>query len=182
MEYAKTWGGVIKLIGRAKKLEDGRIAAMVSPAFVKSQSQLAGVDDVFNAILVRGDATGDVVFYGRGAGKMPTASAVVADVIDCASHQVQKKILGWEEGSDDYVINYLDSETSAYIRVKSDDLVAAKEEIKAVFGDVSPLNSPTAKEQEFAFTTGKMTERDLADRLASLKVAEVLSFIRITDY
>ena len=51
-----------------------------------------------------------------------------------------------------------------------------------MFGDVSPLNSPTAKEQEFAFTTGKMTERDLADRLASLKVAEVLSFIRITDY
>ncbi|HOO26295.1 MAG TPA: homoserine dehydrogenase [Clostridiales bacterium] len=182
VKYAKAWGGVIKLIGRAKKLEDGRIAAMVSPAFVKNQSQLAGVDDVFNAILVRGDATGDVVFYGRGAGKMPTASAVVADVIDCASHQVQKKIIGWEEGNEDYVKNYLDTESSAYIRVKSDDLEEAKAEIQAVFGDISTLNSPEAKENEYAFTTGKMTERSLAEGMGSLKKSEVLSFVRITDY
>ena len=85
VEYAKDWGGVIKLLGRARKSEDGKhIYAIVSPAFVDHHSQLASVDDVFNAILVRGDAIGDVVFYGRGAGKLPTASAVVADVIDCA--------------------------------------------------------------------------------------------------
>ena len=83
VEYAKDWGGVIKLLGRARKSEDGKhIYAIVSPAFVDHHSQLASVDDVFNAILVRGDAIGDVVFYGRGAGKLPTASAVVADVVD----------------------------------------------------------------------------------------------------
>ena len=60
------------------------ITAMVTPAFVSHDSQLGNVDDVFNGILVRGDATGDVVFYGKGAGKYPTASAVVGDVIECA--------------------------------------------------------------------------------------------------
>ena len=84
VEYAKAWGGVIKLIARAKKLEDGRVSVMVSPAFIQNHSQLASVDDVFNAILVRGDAIGDVVFYGKGAGKLPTASAVVGDIIDVA--------------------------------------------------------------------------------------------------
>ena len=87
VEYAKDWGGVIKLLGRARKSEDGKhIYAIVSPAFVDHHSQLASVDDVFNAILVRGDAIGDVVFYGRGAGKLPTASAVVADVVDALKH------------------------------------------------------------------------------------------------
>ena len=80
--YAGAWGGVIKLIGEVKKLENGRIHIQVAPMFISRESQLANVDDVFNGILVRGDATGDVVFYGKGAGKLPTASAVVADVID----------------------------------------------------------------------------------------------------
>ena len=64
VEYARDWGGVIKLIGRAARVDKNRISAMVSPAFVQKHSQLASVDDVFNAILVRGDAIGDVVFYG----------------------------------------------------------------------------------------------------------------------
>ena len=76
--YADAWGGVIKLIGEVKKLENGRIHYPGGPMFISRESQLANVDDVFNGILVRGDATGDVVFYGKGAGKLPTASAVVA--------------------------------------------------------------------------------------------------------
>ena len=74
--YIGAFGGVIKLLGRAKRMDDGKIYAIVSPAIVMDGSQLASVNDVFNAILVRGDATGDVVFYGKGAGKLPTASAV----------------------------------------------------------------------------------------------------------
>ena len=61
--------------------ESERIECLVAPAFVNGESQLANIDDVFNGVLVRGNATGDVVFYGEGAGKLPTASAVVADVI-----------------------------------------------------------------------------------------------------
>ncbi|MCL2023370.1 MAG: homoserine dehydrogenase, partial [Oscillospiraceae bacterium] len=76
VDYAKAWGGVIKLLARAKRLDNGTICAITSPALVKNESQLAGVNDVFNAVLVRGDAVGEVVFYGRGAGRLPTASAV----------------------------------------------------------------------------------------------------------
>ena len=99
VEYARSWGGVIKLIASAKKLDNGKVSVMVSPAFIQNHSQLATVDDVFNAILVRGDAIGDVVFYGKGAGKMPTASAVVADVIDCAKHMERKKFFGWQDSA-----------------------------------------------------------------------------------
>lgn len=83
---AEKLGCVIKLIAWMKRGEDGSIAAGVEPCLVPRSNQLAGVDDVFNAVMVRGDMLGDVVFYGKGAGKLPTASAVVADVIDALKH------------------------------------------------------------------------------------------------
>jgi len=76
---------VLKLIGHAK-LEDGEIVCKVEPTLVPKDSPLAGVDDVYNGIMIRGDFVGDVMFYGRGAGKYPTASAVVADIIDIVRH------------------------------------------------------------------------------------------------
>ena len=91
VSYIENAGGVIKLLGQIKYINDNEIAAFVSPAVVYNGSQLASVKDVFNAILVRGDAVGDVCFYGPGAGKLPTASAVVADIIDCAKHSERKK-------------------------------------------------------------------------------------------
>ena len=108
VDYAESWGGVIKLIGRVKMLDSGKIQIICCPMFIDRDSQLANVDDVFNGILVRGDATGDVVFYGKGAGKLPTASAVVADVIDCVKHIKARKYLFWEDGSPDYVEDYLE--------------------------------------------------------------------------
>ena len=77
---------VIKLIAWAKRDETGRVTAAVEPMLVPKSNQLAGVDDVFNAVLAKGDMLGDVVFYGKGAGRLPTASAVVADVIDALKH------------------------------------------------------------------------------------------------
>ncbi len=73
---------VVKLIAWYRELPEGGVAAGVEPMLVPDTNQLAGVDDVFNAVLMRGDMLGDVIFYGKGAGKLPTASAVVADVID----------------------------------------------------------------------------------------------------
>ena len=81
---AEKLGCVIKLIAWMKRGEDGSVAAGVEPCLVPKANQLAGVDDVFNAVLVKGDMLGDVVFYGKGAGKLPTASAVVADVVDAS--------------------------------------------------------------------------------------------------
>ena len=83
VEAAEKLGCVIKLIAWMKRGKDGSVAAGVEPCLVPKANQLASVDDVFNAVLVKGDMLGDVVFYGKGAGKLPTASAVVADVIDC---------------------------------------------------------------------------------------------------
>lgn len=82
VESAAKLGCVIKLIAWMKRLPEGGVAAGVEPCLVPNANQLAGVDDVFNAVLVKGDMLGDVIFYGKGAGKLPTASAVVADVVD----------------------------------------------------------------------------------------------------
>ena len=89
VSYISSISGVIKLLGQIKYINDDKIAAFVSPAVVFHGSQLASVNGVFNAILVRGDAVGDVCFYGQGAGKLATASAVVADMIDCGRRQAR---------------------------------------------------------------------------------------------
>ena len=94
VKFAEAYGGVIKLIGRVSRLQDGRVSGLVAPMILPAASLLADVNDVFNGIMVRGDAIGDVVFYGRGAGKLPTASAVVADVIDEVKHPVSYTHLG----------------------------------------------------------------------------------------
>ena len=182
VEYACSWGGVIKLIASAKKLDNGKVSVMVSPAFIQNHSQLATVDDVFNAILVRGDAIGDVVFYGKGAGKMPTASAVVADVIDCAKHMERKKFFGWQDSEPGYVADYLDNITSFYIRGTTQNAAAAIARINSLFGDVQMLTRANAPEGEFAFATDPLSERELNKKLALIEEAEIASVIRITDY
>ncbi|MDD3165341.1 MAG: homoserine dehydrogenase [Oscillospiraceae bacterium] len=101
--FAAESGMTVKLLGRAIRREDGKICAYVAPHFVPLDNQLANVEDVFNGIVVCGDAIGDVMFYGRGAGKLPTASAVVADVIDATKHHSTKKFLDWAEGGPDVV-------------------------------------------------------------------------------
>ena len=182
VEYASSWGGVIKLIARAKQLENGKISAIVSPAFVESNSQLAGVDDVFNAILVRGDAIGDVVFYGRGAGKMPTASAVVADVIDCAKNMDRKKYAGWQDAEENYVASYLETKTALYVRMTADDMAAAVTAAQNAFDSIRILTRNGAPDNELAFVTEWATEGELREKLAKVDCGTVDAVIRVTDY
>ena len=182
VEYIRAWGGVIKLLGRAKRLQNGRISAMVSPAVVDRHSQLAGVDDVFNAILVRGDAIGDVVFYGRGAGKMPTASAVVADVIDCAKHLNRKKLFGWGSSEEGYVADYRDMRTALYIRAQASKPDQALEAARKAFGEITALHCEDAPADEIAFITPQDTERELQAKLAGINGLTLQSVIRMTDY
>ena len=183
VEYAKDWGGVIKLLGRARKSEDGKhIYAIVSPAFVDHHSQLASVDDVFNAILVRGDAIGDVVFYGRGAGKLPTASAVVGDVIDCARHENKQKFFGWADSEEGYVSDYLDMPTALYVRARAQQKQQVISSAEKTFGEIKLLKRAGAPEDEFAFVTPVASERELRTKLETLLGAEIISTIRVTDY
>ena len=90
----------VKLLGRALRLADGRQAAYVAPHLVPQDCPVAPVDDVFNAIMIRGNAVGDVMFYGRGAGDLPTASAVMGDILDALDHRAKRRDLGWSEGAD----------------------------------------------------------------------------------
>lgn len=184
VEYASNYGGVVKLLGRVKKLDDGRLSVMVSPAIVERSGQLAGVEDVFNAILVRGDAIGDVVFYGRGAGKLPTASAVVADVIDCAKHVNRRKLLFWEDKADGYIADYLEVPTRFYVRLSAQNPMETLAAIREEFGEVQRLSRPGAPDDELAFVTGEGPEGELRGKLEILKKqgAQVLGLIRLCDY
>lgn len=179
--YAKSWGGVIKLIAQAREVEDGKISAMVSPCLVSSKSQLSNVNDVFNAVMLQGNATGDVVFYGKGAGKLPTASAIVADVIDCCKHTREKKFFGWEPSTENIVVDYLDQKTALYVRAEADSAPDALAAVSATFGDVCVLTRADAPANEFAFVTAVDTERTLLDKLSSISSVKPLSVMRIAD-
>lgn len=182
VEYVRSWGGVIKLIARASRVGEDKISAIVSPALIKNSSQLAGVNDVFNAILVRGDATGDVVFYGKGAGKLPTASAVVADILDCARHMTERKDFGWESGTDNYVVDYTELETALYVRAETSDKEKSEKDIISVFGKAEILERAGAPENEIAFVTPWASEKELESKLKTVSSLNVLSKIRVVDY
>ena len=99
VKSAEQCGFSIKLLARAKQLSDGKIFAKVSPALVKNDSPLATVNDVFNAVLIKAETTGEVLFYGKGAGKMPTASSVIADIIEAEKTDGNIKSVFWEDGA-----------------------------------------------------------------------------------
>lgn len=181
VDYAEDYNCVIKLIGQAKRRFDSdMIECMVSPAFVKTSSQLANINDVFNGVLVRGNATGDVVFYGKGAGKFPTASAVVADVIDASKQSSTSKSLSWAECNDNMVVDYNETETAFFIRAKAED----KAVIEKAFPNASFLSRKNQPQNEFGFVTEKVKENEMTDKLSALSKenVEILSKIRIVDY
>lgn len=184
VQYADAWGGVVKLIGEANLLPSGKLHSIVCPMFIPRDSQLANVDDVFNGIMVRGDATGDVVFYGKGAGKLPTASAVVADVIDCVKHLKARKYLFWEDGSPDYVADYLDNEVAMYVRVQATDPDAVHRQAEQLFASVTRLTRKGIRADETAFVTPVLKERDIREKLSHLEEngTKVLNTIRVSDF
>lgn len=178
--FAQRAGYVIKLIGHAMLLEEGKVTVAVYPALVPVENQLANVDDVFNAIMVRGDAIGDVMFYGRGAGKLPTASAVVADVIDCVKHLQARKYLSWEDGSKDYVVPLGTIKTRLYVRVAVENIVEAQSVLESVFGKLDYLNTP-AEQNTLAFITPYDTEDILRKKLSLLKTANAPAVFHVVE-
>lgn len=128
--YAKVLGSRIKLFGTSKKKEDGSISTMVCPVMITNEHPLFAVNDVMNAILVRGESMGDLMFYGAGAGKLPTASAVVADVVNAARNPKITEIAPYEPGKMT-VSDHLKSTHSYFVRVKGSDANAVAESFKA---------------------------------------------------
>ena len=181
VEFVKSFGGVIKLIGSAKKLNDGRICVQVRPSVILDKSQLATTSGVFNAILVRGNALGDAVFYGRGAGKLPTASAVVADVIDCVRNYGRTKMIPWAKNERDFVADNFLLPSRFYVRAYNvnDGSLA---ELERAIGGIKVLERNNQRSDEFAFVTGEICERDLRQKLGNIESVEIKSLIPVTDY
>ncbi len=175
--YAKSWGGEVKLIGSVKRTEDGKILPMVRPAFVCSNNQLSHISDVFNGIMVYGDAVDEVMFYGRGAGKLPTASAILADIADAAKMSGTSVSQTWEDSDDDsFIADYKDDTVSVYVRISG----VSKENIAAAFGEVEYLTLGTYYEGIYAFITPAMKERDFDSKLETLG-GKVLGKIRVLE-
>ena len=171
--WAEACGKKLKLLGRAIRQADGRVCAYVSPHLVDVENPLAGVEDVFNAIAVKGNAIGDVMFYGRGAGKLPTASAVVADVIDAAKHRDEKKRVFWAEGGEDTTVSPDGLASAWYVRGSGDAGA-----VQAALPGARLLARADAPAGEFALVTPPMTRAELDGKLAG---AEPLSVFRLLD-
>ena len=161
--YADSVGCKIKLLGRAIRQPEGKVCAFVAPHLVPGENPLAGVEDVFNAIAVTGNAIGDVMFYGRGAGKLPTASAVVADVIDIAKDLKKDRHNGWEEGAPDLVVSADCLVSPWYVRAQ-----ISADQARKRCGDIQLLARGGAPAGEAAFLTAPMTEPEIREKLAGL--------------
>ena len=159
---AEAAGMKIKLLGRAVLQEDGKVVAYVAPHLIPADQQMAGVEDVFNGIVVRGDAIGDVMFYGRGAGKLPTASAVVGDVIDAAKHIDSRKYLEWAPGGPDVVCPLEALKSNWYVRAE-----ASADELRQALGSVKLLARSGSATGEAACLTEEAMSREELDRKLS---------------
>ncbi len=170
VEYADNFGYVIKLIGHTEKLADGKITASVRPTLVGRDCLLSGVDGVFNAIMVTGDQTGEVVFYGKGAGKEATASAVVADMVDCMKHLNARKYLYWEDGNEQSIEQNYDKNGRFYVLIKANDFEALEKQFEELFSGCSVVKNKF--KNEIAFITECDTESNIKARLDSFENCE----------
>lgn len=167
--YAKKMGATIKLFAKSVKKGD-KYYAIVAPFIVKPENPLYAVKGVFNAILVNCNMGGETMYYGKGAGKLATASAVVADVLDCARHIGKHLDVKWED--EKLEISPIDSAVRKFfVRVASTD----EAQIREVFGDVELFSDVVAG--EYGFVTEEMSEAEYKEKAA--KLGNVLSMIRV---
>jgi len=171
-EYAEAEGMSIKLLAASRLMEDGSVLVMVSPFMISDAHALSTVNDVFNAVYVTGNMLGDSMYYGRGAGKLPTASAVVSDVIECARNAGKSLPCFWE--SDEVKLaDVAETERAFFIRAKA----SAKDRVAAEFPGGRAL-TVKGRGEDFGFFTGVMKEKDFNEKYASLG-DEVLGRIRL---
>lgn len=170
--YAQKLNSVIKLIGYAELVEDNKIYARVAPMMVSDKIILGSVNGVFNAVMLRGNYLGDAMFYGRGAGKEATASAVVADMLDCARHfNSEKHSIVWDTENDNIMAPCGDKVLSFFVRCSD-----TKENIEKQFGSVSYVE---LIDGEVAFTVKNIQQKKLDAGLEKLQ--NVISCIRLLE-
>ena len=174
MEYAAKLGRTIKLLGTSRRNADGTCYAMVAPFLIGRDSPLYSVNDVFNAVFVHGNMLGDAMFYGSGAGKLPTASAVVGDIVDAAKHLHTNIFTNWN--STPAKLRPLDQVSGRFfVRVKKE----VAEEAKEVFENAEMICLDQLPE-ECAFITTDMTQGEFCAKAEKLG-NKVLAKIRVKD-
>ena len=176
MKYAKAMGTTIKLLASSKR-QDDRLYAIVAPCMLYADHPLYNVNGVFNSIFVHGNVLGDAMFYGSGAGKLPTASAVVADVVDAAKHLNRNIMTMWKEEKLK-IEDKADAKRKFFIRMKG-DVTEMLPKLQYSFGEVEIVKVPDL-EGEFGFITPVMMEGDYDTRAARFG-EQILHMIRIQD-
>lgn len=172
-KYAKALGARIKLFASSIRENDESVYAMVAPVMIKANHPLYSVNDVFNGIFVRGNVIGDVMFYGSGAGKLPTASAVVADVVDAAKHLGKNIWTIWS--SKKLVLTDINKvEHKFFLRIKGQSQ-ELKRSVRELFGEVEEVDAGI--EGEYAFITPLLSEQRLKETKEALQ--GVSSVIRV---
>ena len=152
-KYADALGVSIKLVGTTKK-EGDSLYSFVAPMMLDENHPLSGIHDVFNGIFVHGNVVDDIMFYGRGAGKLPTASAVVSDVVDEVKHMGKNIMASWD-AEPLPIGDFRDAVNRFFVRVSADSIT--KEEVQKLFGDVTYVTAEGI-DGELAFITSAMTE------------------------
>jgi len=177
MKYAKAMGTTIKLLASSRRYAGNRLHAIVAPCMLYPEHPLYNVNDVFNAIFVHGNVLGDAMFYGSGAGKLPTASAVVADVVDEAKHLNRNIMTMWKEEKLQ-LEDKADSKRRFFVRIKGkeEELVP---QLKESYGEIEVVKVPEL-EGEFGFVTPVMMEGDYETR-SKLYKEQIVHMIRIQD-
>ena len=177
-KYARKLNSVIKLIGKCKKNGDGKVFVTVAPFVVSNSCPLSAVKDVFNAVMVKGNCVDEVMFYGKGAGKFPTASAVVGDIVDAIKTDCTIKTLWWEDCTENIVSNYKEEPFKMMIRIKAsqNEKALVIKHFKYV-SFVEPIND---KDDELCFVTEKISTYEAEKTLKELG-KNIVSIIKIMD-
>ncbi len=168
--YARKLGKSIKLIAQMRKVE-GSVFATVSPMLVGTGSPLFAVNGVYNGILVRGRFSGQIMFYGRGAGKLPTAAAVSADVVECARNQGKNEPVFWS-GKELNLTDRMEEVNDFFVRVNAAD----EEAVKQVFEKITEV---APAEGEFAFTVKGVSERDFIEKLKNIRIINRIRILNV---
>ena len=161
--YARAMNMAIKLLGTSRRNTDGSMSVRTAPFLVRDDHPLHSVQDVFNGVFLHGNMVDNIMFYGRGAGKFPTASAVVSDVIECAKNAGRTVRFIW----DDEVMALSDPEAESYryfVRIDISEADKAGE----LFGQPAVIRHEGAPDGEFAFVTPRMTEKEFRTAESSL--------------
>ena len=160
VKIAQRAGYRVKLLGRAVRLPGGGRTAYVAPHLIPEDHPMSSVEDVFNAVMVRGNAAGEVMFYGRGAGELPTASACVADVMECLQQSPRREEIGWSADTGGFE-GPEGLKTRHYFRIEGSLTDAA-----LAFGQVEVLS----EDGETAFLTDPLSGEDAARQSRTLNV------------